>query len=169
MVLDALVLLVFPAAMVCAAVSDLLTMTIPNRIQAALALAFAGAAVAAGLDLQTVGLHVAAALAVLALGFACFAFGWMGGGDAKLMAATALWFGFGMQLAEFLMVAAVYGGVLTLLLLAARGLPLPQALAGHGWVLRLHDSKTGVPYGIALAAAALTVFPDTAIFARAIG
>ena len=53
------------------------------------------------------------------------------------------------------------GGALTLLLLSFRTLPLPQYLAAQGWVQRLHDKKSGVPYGIALAAAALLVYPDT--------
>lgn len=167
MLLDLLVLGLFPACMAFAAASDLTTMTISNRIQLALIAGFVAAAFLAGFDLSTVGLHVAAGAAVLAVGFACFAFGWIGGGDAKLAAATALWFGFDMHLLEYLVVGAVFGGGLTLLLLGARGMPLPAVLGNQAWIARLHHDKTGVPYGIALAAAALVVFPKTAMFAAA--
>lgn len=52
-------------------------------------------------------------------------------------------------------------GALTLLLIFWRGLPLPLLLTSQGWLMRLHDSKTGIPYGIALAAAGLLVYPNT--------
>jgi prepilin peptidase CpaA len=38
---------------------------------------------------------------------------------------------------------------------------LPQVLADQEWVNRLHRPNSGVPYGIALAAAALLIYPDT--------
>ena len=54
------------------------------------------------------------------------------------------------------------GGALTLLLIQFRMLALPQTLARQQWLARLHSKDSGVPYGIALAAAALLVYPDTA-------
>lgn len=161
MLLEALVLLVVPLGLAFAAASDLMTMTIPNRLQLVLIGAFALAALAAGLDLTTLGLHLGAGFLVLAIAFGCFAFGWIAGGDAKLAAVTALWLGFGPALMQYLLLAAIYGGVLTLGLLWVRTQPLPALLAGQPWVLRLHDAKSGVPYGIALGAAALTVWPHT--------
>jgi prepilin peptidase CpaA len=109
-------------------------------------------------DLAT---HRAAGAIVLAVAFGFFARGWIGGGDAKLAAATALWFGFD-HLLEYLLYASLFGGALTLLLLQFRALPLPAMLATQEWVQRLHRKDGGVPYGIALAAAALIVYPDTA-------
>ena len=53
------------------------------------------------------------------------------------------------------------GGVLTLLIIRFRQLPLPQALSRHAWIARLHNQEEGVPYGIALAAAALAIYPYT--------
>jgi prepilin peptidase CpaA len=53
------------------------------------------------------------------------------------------------------------GGGLTLLIVQFRALPLPQILAGQDWLDRLHRPDSGVPYGIALAAAALIVYPQT--------
>lgn len=158
--LDAVRLVVFPALMAFAASSDLLTMTISNRLSLALSAAFLAMALFTGMPLQTIGMHVLAAAAVLAVGFVFFAQGWIGGGDAKLVAATALWFGFD-HLLDYMIYASIFGGVLTLLLIQFRKLPLPAPLARQGWIMRLHDAGAGVPYGIALAAAALIVYPKT--------
>jgi prepilin peptidase CpaA len=157
---DALVLLVFPTLVIYSGVSDLLRMTISNRVSSGLAIAFFLVAIATGMPLPTIGWHVAAGGLVLVITFACFALGWIGGGDAKIAAATALWFGFD-QLFSYLMVASLLGGLLTLCLLKARTYPLPSAAARHAWILRLHAPETGIPYGIALAAAALLVYPET--------
>ena len=97
---------------------------------------------------------------VLAVTFVFFARGWIGGGDAKLAAATALWLGFD-HLLVYLLYASIFGGVLTLAMIRFRLMPLPQALAEQEWVKRLHRLDGGVPYGIALAAAALLIYPDT--------
>lgn len=168
MVLDAIRLILFPAAMAFAASSDLLTMTISNRLTLALAGGFALLAFATGMGLHEVGLHLAAGGIVLAIGFGCFAMGWIGGGDAKLAAATALWFGF-EHLMTYLLYASLFGGALTVLLIQFRTLPLPAALAKQPWIMRLHEKGAGVPYGIALAAAALIVYPDTEWMSRLAG
>lgn len=160
MTLDIVRLLLFPALMAFAAVSDLFTMTISNRISLLLLAGFSVLAVFGGMSLHAISLHLAAGLVVLAVGFACFALGWIGGGDAKLAAATALWFGFD-YLAVYLAYAAVAGGVLTLLLLQFRKLPLPGLLHSQAWLQRLHDRESGVPYGIALAIGALLIYPHT--------
>lgn len=159
---NALVLL-FPALMAFVAFSDLFTMRISNRLVLISALAFPLIALIAGLPLDTIALHGAAGAVVLAVGFAMFAFGWIGGGDAKIAAVIGMWMGFGVLL-PFLLIAAVMGGALTLVLLLARAWMLPQPLLQVGWIVRLHDKSTGVPYGIALAAAAVLVYPQTAIF-----
>jgi prepilin peptidase CpaA len=115
------------------------------------------------MPLQQFGLHLACAAVVLAFAFSFFAFGWIGGGDAKLVSATTLWVGFGLML-PYLIYAALLGGGLTLLILALRRYPLPAVLQRQRWIDRLHDPKIGVPYGITLAIAALLVYPETAIF-----
>jgi prepilin peptidase CpaA len=101
-----------------------------------------------------------AGVLVLVLTFACFLRGWVGGGDAKLAAATALWLGFN-QLFSYLLYASLFGGALSLLLIWFRMWPLAAMLAGREWIERLHHKDSGVPYGIALAAAALCVYPET--------
>ncbi len=161
------ILVIFPFLMAYAAASDLLTMLIPNRISLALIAAFAALACTGLMSVEEIGLHLGAAALVLAVTFGLFAFGVIGGGDAKLAAATALWLGFD-GLVDYLLVASLLGGGLTLAILAARSHPLPQAAARLPFILHLHDRKTGIPYGIALAAAALLVFPETIVWARAL-
>jgi prepilin peptidase CpaA len=160
MVTHLLVLGLFPAAMAFAAASDLVSMTISNRVSIGLVLSFFLVAGLVGLPLVEIGHHVLACLLVLAVSFVFFTFGWIGGGDAKLAAATALWLGFPLLL-EYLMVAALIGGALTLLLLELRRVPLPAALAEQRWIARLHSIENGIPYGIALAAAGLIVYAET--------
>ncbi|MGP0090412.1 MAG: prepilin peptidase [Xanthobacteraceae bacterium] len=160
MLLDATRLLVFPALMAFAASSDLLTMTISNRVSLLLVAGFIVLALACGMSLHEVGWHFVAAFSVLIVTFGFFTQGWIGGGDAKLAAATALWLGFD-NLLDYLTYASLLGGALTLGLLQLRKLPLPAVIARQAWVERLHDQESGVPYGIALAAAALVVYPHT--------
>jgi prepilin peptidase CpaA len=160
MLMDLIRLLLFPALMAFAAASDLLTMTISNRVTLILVAGFFAFALMSGMSATEVASHVGAGALVLAIGFGCFACGWIGGGDAKLAAATGLWFGFG-YLMNYLLYASLLGGALTLLLMEFRVLPLPGLLAGQFWVQRLHRQGGDVPYGIALAAAALLIYPDT--------
>jgi prepilin peptidase CpaA len=160
MVADAVRLLLFPALMAFAASSDLLTMTISNRVSLILAGSFFVLAIWSGMPLGQIGMHVAAGLAVLVVTFTFFVRGWIGGGDAKLAAATALWLGFD-QLLNYLTIASLLGGVLTLLIMRFRLMPLPAMLAEQEWAKRLHRMDAGVPYGIALAIAALVVYSDT--------
>ena len=158
---DAFRLLLFPAMMAFAASSDLLTMTISNRVSLILFGSFFVLAVMTGMPLADMGAHLGAAVLVLTITFVFFARGWIGGGDAKLAAATALWFGFD-QLLNYAICASLFGGVLTLAIMRFRLMPLPSWLAGQDWAERLHRMDTGIPYGIALALAALTIYPDTA-------
>jgi prepilin peptidase CpaA len=153
-------LVLFPAMMAIAASSDLLTMTISNRVSLILVGGFFLMALMVGMSGSDILLHMAAGAAILVAAFGCFAMGWIGGGDAKLAAATALWFGFD-HLLIYLIYASLFGGALTLLLLQFRMIPLPQVFASQTWVQRLHQKDGGVPYGIALAVAALIIYPDT--------
>ena len=152
--------LAFPVGMAFAAASDLLTMTISNRLVLALGAAFVVLLPFVGMDIHTVGWHLATGGGVLVLAVFCFAMGWIGGGDAKFAAVIALWFGMKDGF-DFLLLASLLGGGLTMLVLSFRGVLLPAVVARHTWVQRLHDPKEGVPYGIALAGAALAVYPHS--------
>jgi prepilin peptidase CpaA len=145
MILDIARLLLFPALMAFAAASDLLTMTISNRVSLVLAAAFLLLALLSGMAPYDILIHVGAGAAVLVVGFFCFAMGWMGGG----------------HLMNYLVYASLFGGALTLLLLQFRQWPLPYPLAGQPWLIKLHAKESGIPYGIALAIGALMVYPET--------
>ena len=160
MVADTIRLMLFPALMAFAASSDLLTMTISNRVSLVLVGGFFALAFAGGMSGADMFAHVGAGAIVLVVAFGCFARGWIGGGDAKLAAATALWLGFD-YLMTYLVYASLFGGLMTLLLIQFRMNPLPAVLAGQSWAERLHRKDAGVPYGIALATAALAIYPDT--------
>jgi|RhiMetdeSRZDD1v2_1073273.scaffolds.fasta_scaffold745560_1 prepilin peptidase CpaA len=160
LLIKAIELTLFPAMMAFAASTDLFTMTIANRVSIILVAGFGLLAALTGLGASGLLSHVGAAAAVLAVVFVFFACGWIGGGDAKLAAATALWLGFA-HLVDYLFYASLFGGALTLAIIYFRGIPLPQAFVGLPWAERLHRSDSGVPYGIALAAAALVVYPHT--------
>lgn len=150
----------FPAAMLAAAVSDAATMRIPNWLTGSLALIFPVAAAGIAMPLENLGLSLAAGAGALVVGMILFALGWVGGGDAKLFAATSLWLG-PAALAAYAIAAALIGGILTIALIMFRRLPLPAPLAGQAWLARLHDPGEGVPYGMALAAAGLWAFAGT--------
>lgn len=159
-------LVFFPGAMAYAAASDLVSMTISNRLCLVLLAGFIGCAALAGLSPQQFASHFGAGALVLSVCFGMFAAGWIGGGDAKLAAVTALWFGFD-TLVPYLAYAGIFGGFLTFGILMLRSWPLPE-FAGWPWLLRLHSAKEGVPYGIALAFSALLVLPETPLWRAAI-
>jgi len=160
MLLDLARLLFFPALMAFAAASDLFTMTISNRVSLALVAGFLILAPLSGMDLPDVLSHLGAGAVLLVITFACFTFGWIGGGDAKVASAAALWFGFA-HLMNYLLYASIFGGALTLALMQFRQWPLPYIMAGQPWLVRLHAKDGGVPYGIALALGALMIYPET--------
>src|SRR6266478_7097262 len=159
-VADAIRLMLFPALMAFAASSDLLTMTISNRVSLILFGGFFALAAMAGISAADMVSHLSAGCVVLVAAFGLFARGVIGGGDAKLAAAAALWLGFDHLLA-YLVYASLLGGALSVALVWFRMAPLPAWLARHEWAQRLHRKDAGVPYGIALAAAALAIYPET--------
>jgi prepilin peptidase CpaA len=135
-------------------------MTISNRVSIILVGGFLALALMGDMTTAEVLSHAGAGAVVLVVAFGFFTCGWIGGGDAKLAAATAMWLGFDYLL-NYLVYASLLGGALTLLLIEFRLVPLPGLLAGQFWVQRLHRKDGEVPYGIALAGAALLVYPDT--------
>jgi prepilin peptidase CpaA len=158
------ILTVLPGAVAFAAAMDLFTMKIPNRISVVLVLAFFPLAALAGLGAWEVLNHVGAGLLLLAIGIVLFIPGWFGGGDAKLMAAIALWIGFD-NLPLYIFYVAMAGGIIAGAFSMARSVPLPSVFLGEAWAIRLHRTGGGIPYGLALAAGALLVYPHTVWFA----
>lgn len=140
-----LALPVFLGLVAAAAVSDVRSYRIPNVVPLALALAFLAAQALAGHWDAVPGAAAAGALA-LAFGWALQAGGVWGGGDAKLVAAIALWTGLA-DLPRFLLVTAFAGG----------GLALGYLILRYRARRRLADSTGGqrgpqhLPYGLAIA------------------
>lgn len=166
--LEAVILVVFPFCMLFAAISDTLSMTIANRVSALLLATFAVVAPLTGMDWATYGWHFAAGALVLAVTFGLFALGGMGGGDAKLLAATAVWMGLNINLVSYMVTSAFIGGLLTIAILVYRKSPL-AAYTGHNRFLRhFADESVGVPYGIALGLGGLITFPDSPLMVWAL-
>jgi prepilin peptidase CpaA len=165
---ELLVVILLPLLLVASAGWDIASFTIPNFLTLTVAGAFLLFALVAGLSAAVIGWHLLAGLLGLVLGFTLFALGWIGGGDAKLFAAMALWLGFG-DLMAYALIASVFGGALTLAILLLRQYPLPQLLARQDWLARLHDARAGIPYGVALAAGAFFLLPSSEIFRLAAG
>lgn len=159
--LIAAIFVIFPFCMAYAAISDVLSMTIANRVSALLIGSFVIIAPLTGMDWATFGMHFAGAGAVLAVTFTIFAIGGMGGGDAKLLTATALWMGFSIELLQYLVFGSFLGGVLTLAILNYRNSDISVFTGGNLFLRHFADPKAGIPYGVALGAAGLMVFPST--------
>ncbi|MEM9277139.1 MAG: prepilin peptidase [Pseudomonadota bacterium] len=152
--------LFFPFLMIYAALSDLFSMTISNKISLVLITGFMVFAFFIGMDWQTIAWHWAMFAIVLLVGFGLFALGVVGGGDAKLAASTALWFGWD-HILEYIYLSSIVGAILTLLLIYFRAQTLPMSINRIEWVERIYNTESGVPYGIALGIGALMVYPGT--------
>lgn len=155
-----LIVFIFPFMMIFSSFSDLFSMNISNKVSLILIGSFAVFAVVMGMELNTILWHCITFALVLTVGFTLFSLNVIGGGDAKLAASTALWLGWAPT-GAYVLLAAVLGGLLTLLILKFRSYLIPEKLNKMEWVLRLHDHKNGAPYGIALGVSALIVYPHT--------
>lgn len=158
-----ILVLAFPALLIVAALRDCASFTIPNWISLALLVVFPAAALAAGLPPLTIGLALLLGVGGLLVGMGMFAAGWIGGGDAKLLAAATPWLGMA-ALVHFLVITAVAGGGLALLLLTLRSDHVsPVFMRGPNWLVRLTTPGENVPYGVAIAIGALAAFPQSDI------
>jgi prepilin peptidase CpaA len=164
---SAIVFIVLPACLVLAALTDFLEMTIPNWISLLLIGAFVLIAPFSGLSLVEFGCHLAAALLVFVGCFALFAFNVMGGGDAKLLTAAALWFGFNHSLFEFLVYTGYLGGLLTIVVMLLRANWDKLATVGVRLPQTLMVAKK-IPYAIAIGAAGLLAYPSSPLVVAAI-
>ncbi len=165
--LEAAVFLIFPLCLSVAALSDLFTMTIPNRVPLILFASFLLVAPFLGLPLPLIGMHFAGAAIVFLVCFALFAANVMGGGDAKLLSAAALWFGYDLSLLMFVIYVAYIGGLMAILVLMLRsrtqtilamGLPIPNSL--------LLAKK--IPYGIAIGIGGFLAYPSSPLVEAAL-
>jgi prepilin peptidase CpaA len=151
---------VFPLLMVFAGIGDFLTYRIPNWLCLLLVGLFFPLALLAGLPFATIGWHMLAGFLALAIGFGLFAAGWFGGGDAKLLGAAALWFGWPDSM-RFAVCTALAGGILALAVAMWSALQVDHEVRGWTWFKKAFEQKPNVPYGVALAAGALLALPGT--------
>ena len=146
--IDRLCLVLFAGLLLAAAWSDARSYTISNRLNGAIAALYIPYVLSAPVPVEWMP-AVLVAGTILLIGFGLFAFGHMGGGDVKLLTASALWAGPELTLA-FLLLTAIAGGLLSAVLLMQNR---------YGWVLGFAsgDDAAVVPYGIAIASGGLFV------------
>ena len=163
-----LILSVLPAALLMAAANDIYEFKIPNWISIVLICSYpiAGLAVGASPNIIFEGFLIGAA--ALTVGFALFAGKIIGGGDAKLFAATAPWLGLG-GLGLFLFYTAMSGLILAIVMTMFRRAPLLPVYAHAPWLIRLHERKSDLPYAVAIASGALLSFSQTPFFQLVFG
>lgn len=160
MIYEWCVFLLFPLCLIFAGISDAISLTIPNKVSLILVAGFVCLAPFSGLSLEAIGVHVLVGFSVLVIGIAFFAMNWLGGGDVKLIAACALWFG-ADNLAPFLFAMAIYGGVLCLVMVEIQHSKFLLRFSKGAWLNHLISQKSMVPYGIAIGLAGLSVYPQT--------
>ena len=150
----------FPLLMIVAGAGDALAMRIPNWLTALIAIAFFPMALITGMPLAAFGLHVAVGFGFFAVGFTLFSLGLFGGGDAKLLAAAALWLGW-PDLVTFLVMTAFAGGVLALAVGVWSLVKINSEIKEGSLFKRFGAIKPNVPYGYAFAIGAILAFPQS--------
>jgi len=157
--------------MLAAAITDIRKFIIPNTVSIVLVVAFFISFFLSGLSFDVLTNHILTGSIMLAVGIAMFAFNICGAGDSKLLAAAALWLGWPM-FGKALIFITLFGGVLSVGIFAARLIAR--------WVPRLSlvfpplatlaaTDKLIAPYGVAIAAGAVYVFPQSALFQAVVG
>ncbi len=149
-------LVVFTGLMITAAVGDLLTYTITNKLNLTIGLAFLVFAILLPVAPFEIATRAIWATVVFFICAQMFHFGWMGGGDVKMIPMVMLWIPHNFYL-ELLTVIALYGGVLTLTIMLMRAIPMPVFTVGWTWLDRIHAQEKKIPYGIAIALGAMTL------------
>jgi len=162
----ALPLVLFPFCLIAAALNDIRTFRIPNMLSVILIAGFAVAAVIAGMDLATLGNHVLTSVIVLIVGFGLNCLRIFGAGDAKILTAIALWFGWPSFL-PCLIYIAFFGGVLSVGILIgrmlARAFPAASLRIPALGVLAATE-KLKAPYGVAICVGTLVAFNESPLF-----
>ena len=154
-----LVAWVFPGLMLIAAFTDARWRLIPNWIPGAMILTFVPLVLASGMPLATLGQSVGIAVLGFTLCFALFALGQMGGGDAKLITASLLWYGASVATVWYILFVSLAGAALSIAFIVRRTNLAQMALVSNRLSAPLagltEDQTRRVPYGIAIAAGAL--------------
>ena len=145
-----------------AAATDIATLKIPNFVSLLLAALFPAAAALAVHPVVWLS-HLAAGLAMLAIGVGLFAWGKLGGGDVKLIAAVALWHGVGL-LPSLLLLVGIIGGVVSIACLVLRWARIGVFLAARGIPSVALQPGADIPYAVAIAVACWLLLPHLPVF-----
>ena len=150
----------FPVLMIVAGAGDALSMRIPNWLTMLIAAAFLPMAWLTAMQLDVFGLHLLTGFGMFFAGFALFALGLFGGGDAKLLAAAGLWLGW-PDLIPFLVLTSFAGAVLALCVGAWSAINMSSEVKDGTIFKYLGSIKPNVPYGYAFAIGAILAFPQS--------
>ncbi len=153
-----LAITVFAGLLVYAACSDIARLIIPNWVSIALVASFPVFAVAHAMAPLQIGGHLLFGFAVLVVGFGLFAAKIIGGGDAKLLAAAAVWTGYASFL-PLIFWMALSGGLMALILMQARKW-VPYVEGAPAFVNKLLVHGSGIPYGVAIMVGGLMAIPS---------
>ena len=167
MFLASIIFFFFSLPLVIAALNDATSMKIPNWISVVM---IAGFFILIPFTWQgpiDFAIHIAVALTFLLVGFALFSFGLLGGGDAKLMAAAAIWFTW-PDVPLFILYTSLFGAALGVILLIGRRY-VPVSLLTSKWMHAMFKEESKMPYGLAIAAGGMCVIPGSVISQAALG
>lgn len=153
-------LMMFPLLMIIAGAGDVMTLRIPNRLIMILMATFPPFAFAVGMSPLIFAIHVATAAVLLTAGFALFSLRLFGGGDAKLLAAAALWLGFPCAI-PFVFFTAIAGGVLALAIGIMHAVQQEAEVQAPALGRLFTGFRPDVPYGFAIAIGAILTLPLT--------
>lgn len=165
LVLHGAAVAVFGALLLYAAISDLRTFEVPNWVSGIVVASFLVVASTSAAPWSELQGNAITGIAVLCVGFGLFAAGLLGAGDVKLLAATAFWVGWPL-LVSYLAVVILFGGVISLILIGFRRIPLWAGFAAIGWIARLYERKRDVPYAVAIGFTTLWFLPRIPLVAE---
>jgi prepilin peptidase CpaA len=142
--------------LVAAALFDILSYRIPNRLCLALAVLSCLHILVIGESIENAALRTGIAFAVLIVGLILQGHGFVGGGDIKLIAAVSLWI-YPADWPLFMLAIMLFGGFLALAILILRKLKawIPEYVTTRNWLKKLLSDNEGIPYGVAVSSAGM--------------
>ena len=144
---------VFMGAMLHVMYTDLTQQRIFNWVILLLLILYFPLAFTAGYELSAVAMAVGTAMIVFMAGFGFFSAGWLGGGDVKLAAASALWLG-PETVVSYILWTAILGSMVTLSIMVLRRKRANETGSSY-------DPRASLPYGPGMALAAIILFPQS--------
>lgn len=153
--------LTFLILCVCAALSDIATLTIPNTLNAWLAFLFIPACFIAAPGWDIISAHLIAGSIAFIVSLVLFVFGVWGGGDAKMAPAVMLWIGPAGAI-DFIYAMSIAGFFVALGVIAGRH--FVPALNAPDFAFRSLQKEEGIPYGVAIMAGVFWAAPKSVFF-----